>query len=418
MKMPTYVLLLGSVLFVRAWSLTLGETLVRVEAGHPWFRTRESTPMLAQARQQAAGARPPAEISLQLENALGTGGFSGARGIETTLQFSRALDWAEQRAARHEVAAALSESERLAWEETRRGLLAEAARRFIRVVGHQATLAAAREQTGLARQTLDDLQARAAQAGASPADLARAKLALTEAGLDAEHAEHELLSARQSLASLWGANAPDFDQAEADLTALTAVDGYDQLVAKLAGSPAQARLAAQVRWRLAQEKLAGTTAARGASRWSAGLRRNEATDDFGFVFGLGYAWPSAAPARAAATEARVERERAAAESEAALHEIRASLYELCQELNHARIEHDTARDEMQPAAREWLAGIEAGAAAGRYAGRDLLEARAAVFRSRQRQIHAAALYHATLVEIELLLTAPGRHAPLAGHTEP
>lgn len=418
MKFPTLVLLLSTTLSASAASLTLGETLARVEAGHPWFRTRSSSAALAQARQDAAGTRPPPEISLQFENALGTGEFRAVRGLETTLQFSRALDWAERRSARREVASALSEAEQLAWEENRRGLLAEAARRFIRVVGQQAALVASRERADLSRQTVEDLQARVAQAVATPADLARARLALSEANLAAEHAEHELTAARQNLASLWGATAPDFDHAEADFTTLPPVDSYEQLAARLTGTPAQARQAALARWRLAQEKLALTGAARGEPRWSAGLRRNEAVGDFGLVFGLDYAWPAAASARAGATEARVERERTAAEGEAARHEIRAALYELCQELNHARIEHHTARDEMLPAAREWLAGIEAGAAAGRYAGRDLLEARAALFSARQRQIHAAATYHATVVEIELLFTAPGRHLPFAGHIDP
>jgi cobalt-zinc-cadmium efflux system outer membrane protein len=418
MKNFALVLLLITPLSAAAATLTLGEALARVEAGHPWFRTRATAAALAQARQDAAGARPPAELSLQLENALGSGEFRAVRGLETTLQFSRALDWAERRTARREAAGALNESDQLAWEENRRGLLAESARRFILVVGRQAALAATREQADLARQTADDLQARATQAVATPADVARARLALTESNLAAEHAEHELAAARQNLASLWGATTPDFDQAVADFTTLPPVDSYEQLVAKLAGTPAQVRQAALVRWRQAQEKLALATAARGEPRWSAGIRRNEAAGDFGLVLGLGYGWPSAATARAGATEARAERERTAAEGEAALNELRAALYELCQELNHARIEHDSARDEMLPAAREWLAGIEAGAATGRYAGRDLLEARAALFGTRQRQIHAATAYHVTLVEIELLLTAPGRHTPFAGHVEP
>lgn len=416
MKISTSVVFLSLTLSASAAPLTLGEALARVEAGHPWFRTRESTVALARARQDAAAARPSGAISLQLENALGTGEFRAARGLETTLQFSRALDWADRRAARRETVGAHNEAERLAWEETRRGLLAEAARRFIRVAGQQAALAANREQAGLAGKTVDDLLARGART--TPADLARAKLLLTEANLAAEHAEHELLAARQNLASLWGADSADFDRAEADFLTLPPVEAYGQLAARLSHSPAQARQAALIRWRLAQEKLARATAARGESRWAAGLRRHEAAGDFGFVFGLDYAWPAAALTGAAAVEARAERERTAAEGEAALHELRAALYELCQELNHARIEHDTARDEMLPAAREWLAAVEAGSVAGRYSTRDLLEARTALFAARQRQIHAAAAYHATVVEIELLLTAPGRRMASATHREP
>lgn len=406
MKLSTLVLLFSTTLSVSAASLTLGEALARVEDGHPWLRTREAATRLTEARAAIAGAQPPPEVSLQLENALGTGELRGARSLETTLQFSRALDWAGRRAARLEVAGALGEADRLAWEERRRELLAEAARRFIRVAAAQTELTTTRELAELAEHTASAMQLRAEQAAVAPADLARARLARTEAALEAEHAEHLLLSARQSLATLWGAVAPDFDAVQADLAMLPAVDAYETLAARLSGTPAQARYAALGRWRLAQEKLTRTGTTRGEPRWAAGLRRVETSDDFGFVFGLSYAWPAPKLADAQAGEARAERERTAAEGETALLEARALLFELCQELNHARIEHDAARDEMVPTAQDWLAGIEAGAAAGRYGVRDLLEARAALYSARRRQTEAAAEFHTTLVAVEQLLGGP------------
>lgn len=406
MRIPLSVLFICTILSAPAAPLTLGEALARVEDGHPWLRTREAVTRQTEARTAIADAQPPPEVSLQLENALGTGELRGARSLETTLQFSRALDWSGRRAARREVAGALGEADRLAWEERRRELLAETARRFIRVAAAQAELTATRELSELAGRTAAALQARAEQAAVAPADLARARLARTEAELEAEHAEHLLLSARQSLATLWGAVAPDFDAVQADLAQLPAVDSYEALAACLGGTMAQARYAALGRWRLAQEKLARTGAARGEPRWAAGLRRVETSDDFGFVFGLSYAWPSPRLADAHAGEARAERERTAAEGETALLEARAVLFELCQELNHARIEHAAARDEMLPTAQAWLAGIEAGAAAGRYGVRDLLEARAALYSARRRQTEAAAEFHTTLVAVEQLLGGP------------
>ncbi|MDP3069292.1 MAG: TolC family protein, partial [Opitutaceae bacterium] len=237
-------------------------------------------------------------------------------------------------------------------------------------------------------------------------DTARARLALADATLESEHAEHLLLSARHSLASLWGAAAPDFDTARADLTTLPAAAPYETLIARLAATPAQARFAALARWRGAQERLARREAARGEARWSAGLRRVEATDNFGFVAGLSYALPNRAAGDAASAEARAERDRTVADGEAALHAVRATLFSLHQELGHARIAHDLARDELIPAATAWLAGLEPGLAAGRYQVRDQLEARAALSSARRRQVQAAADYHATLVEIEHLLAAP------------
>ena len=386
--------------------LTLADALARVEAGHPFLRTRDAESRLAAARSASAAARPAAEISLQLENALGTGALSAARSLETTLQLSRALDLADRRTARATVATARNDAEHLVWQERRRELHAEAACRFIRVVAAQAALTAAREFTALARSTVDTVAAQARAHVALPADTARARLALADATLESEHADHLLLSARQSLASLWGAATPDFDTALADLTTLPASAPYETLLARLTATPAQARYAALTRWRDAQERLARRESARGEVRWSAGLRRVESTDNFGFVFGLGYSLPNRASGEASASEARAERERTVADGEAALHAVRATLFSLYQELGHARLAHDTARDELIPAATAWLAAIDAGLAAGRYHARDQLEARAALFSARRRQVQAAADYHATLVEVEHLLAAP------------
>jgi len=386
--------------------LTLADALARVEAGHPFLRTRDAESRLAAARSASAAARPAAEISLQLENALGTGALSAARSLETTLQLSRALDLADRRSARATVATARNDAEHLAWEERRRELHAEAACRFIRVVAAQAALATARDAAALARRTTDAVTAQARAHVALPADTARARLALAEATLESEHTEHLLLSARHSLASLWGAPTPDFTHAIADLTTLPAAAPYETLVVRLNATPAPARYAALTRWRDAQERLARREAERGEVRWSAGLRRVEATDNFGFVFGLGYALPNRAAGAAHASEARAERDRTVAEGEAALHAVRATLFSLYQELGHARTAHATARDELIPVATAWLTALDAGLAVGRYHARDQLEAQAALLSARRRQVQAAADYHATLVELEHLLAAP------------
>jgi cobalt-zinc-cadmium efflux system outer membrane protein len=203
---------------------------------------------------------------------------------------------------------------------------------------------------------------------------------------------------------MWGAESADFDEVAADFSRLPAAGTYEQLAPRLASTPGQARVAAQLRWRLAQEKLAQTLSGRGETRWNAGLRRVEVSDDFGFVLGLDYAWPTGTE-RAHATEARVERARTEAEGAAALLEARSTLFALLQELNHARIEHDAARDEMLPAAEAWLAAVQTGAAAGRYGVRDTLEAQTAVFEARCRGLAAATEYHTTLVAIEQMLGA-------------
>lgn len=388
---------------VAAAPLTLPDALARVDAGHPWLRSRTTLISAAAARDDLASVAPPLEVSLQFENALGTGELRAARSLETTLQFSRALDQADRRTARRAVAHAQSDAERAEWEERRRVLLAETARRFVLVVAAQATHETATQQLALSQQTVATVQTRLAKAAANIGELARAKLAHTELAIAVEHAEHDLAAARQNLATLWGAPHADFTTATADLAELPAVASFDQLAERLSSAPQQTHFAALMRWRRAEESLALTQGARGERRWSAGLRRAESTDDFGFVLGFDYAWPTKQAPRAQAALARAEHDRVATDRESALLAARAMLFAHYQELGHAHVEYTATHAELLPAAREWIASIETGLAAGRYELRELLEARAALFTAQRRQTQAAADYHLTLVAIEQLL---------------
>ncbi len=386
--------------------LTLSEALARVETGHPWMRTREAQAQLAEARSALAAVRPTPEASIQFENGLGTGELRAFRSLETTLQLSRAIDWSIRRSARAAVATGLNEAERLEWEEKRRELLAETARRFIRVAAAAADVAASHEFAKLAADTEDDIRRRSEQTAATAADVARAQLTRVQADLEAEHAELQMSAARQALALLWGADHANFEGVQADLGTLPKLAEFDALALRLASTPGQARYAALGRWRLAQEKLARANAARGETRVGGGIRRVERTDDWGFVLGLNYAWPSRAQGDVQAAEARAERERAGAEGAASLIEAKALLFELVQEIKHAQIEHDAAQKELIPAAEAWLKAVRDGANTGRYAVRDLLEAQQALLGARQQLIRADAEYHKTLVEIERLIGAP------------
>lgn len=385
--------------------LTLPEALARVESGHPWMRSRDAQSRLAEARNAQAALRPTPEASLQFENGLGTGELRAFRGLETTLQVSQAMDWSANRSARAAVAAGLNEADRLEWEERRRELLAEAARRYIRIATIAADLNAAREVRALAQETETDIRNRANQAVATNADVARTQLSRVQADLAVEHAEQQLEAAKQALSILWGAVTPSFDSVQADLAALPAVADLNALTLRLAQTPGHARYAALGRWRLAEEKLARANAARGEARVGGGIRRVESTDDWGFVLGLNYAWPSRARGEAFAAEARAERDRIAVEGEAALLEGKAFLVELLQELRRARIERDAAEKGLLPAAESWLKTVKDGANSGRYAVRDLLEAQQAMLSARQQIIRADASYHQTVVEIERLIGA-------------
>src|SRR3546814_9519566 len=72
--------------------------------------------------------------------------------------------------------------------------------------------------------------ARWVEAARNPAsDLRAAEIALAEAELEVEDAEHELTSARMTLAASWGAIQPDFTAVTGDLRELPPVESFEVL---------------------------------------------------------------------------------------------------------------------------------------------------------------------------------------------
>jgi cobalt-zinc-cadmium efflux system outer membrane protein len=350
----------------------------------------------------ATKARPAGEASLTVEN-IGTGELSGIDALETTLSYGQTIQSSERVDARSLVAHELNEIDRLQWNERRRTLFAEATRRFIDVAASQADLAAAHEQVELAITIETTTRERFENAVGTPADVARAHHARVVAEIEAEHIEHTLLSARYGLSLLWNADTPDFETVAADLDSLPPVASYDTLAARLKEAPSQALFASITRLKRAEESLARTLGGRGLPGWTAGIRRLEAVDSWGLVFGLNYAWPESELSSARAAESKAQREFTEIESETALIEARQVLFELTQELGHARIEHEAAVNELIPAARSWLDDVEAGMSTARFAVREVLEAQTAVVEARRHKISAAAEYHRTLAAIETLL---------------
>lgn len=73
-------------------SLTLAQALEEAEARSPAVIAARARVEAAEARIRQAGFRSNPELSLEVENFLGTGELSGFRGIETTLAVNQRLD--------------------------------------------------------------------------------------------------------------------------------------------------------------------------------------------------------------------------------------------------------------------------------------------------------------------------------------
>jgi cobalt-zinc-cadmium efflux system outer membrane protein len=390
--------------------LRLDEAVARSLAGHPALQAETAELRAAQARAQREALPTPYTVGGEVENVAGTGSVSGFKSAETTLRVGRVLELGGKRAAREALGAAEISQQQNQANAARIQLASKTATRFIEVVADQERLAFAQQRVALAQRTRREVASWVAAARNPESDLHAAEIAVAEAELEREHAEHELASARMTLASSWGSFTPDFESAAGDFDTLPEPEPFEALVAKLPMTPEQ-RAALLEADTIAARRRVAEASAKPDVNVSLGVRRLEALDDQGLVMSVSV--PLGSRKRSAFSVAEADAQLAAvnARRDAQRYERHQALFEKYQELGHARLEAETLRKSMVPKAEQALAFTRRGFGEGRFSFVALAQAQKTLFDLRARGVEATARYHALLVEVESLTASAQDIAP-------
>jgi cobalt-zinc-cadmium efflux system outer membrane protein len=377
-------------------------------------RTLEHSPVLdifpyreraADARILQAGLRPNPELSIEVENFAGSGSFSGTDSAQVTLALSQTIELGGKREERTLLAEMNRELIGVDYDVARLDVLAEAARRFIHVARDQSLLDLARRRNRLAIRALRVAEQRVESGRSSPVEASQARIERARAGVDEEHAEHELASARVRLAASWGEMDPDFPRVNAALFQFPEVPRFDTLRAQLDRAPALERYLTVERVRAAAVRLAEARGRQDA-RVGLGVRHLEDTGDRALMlqFTMPLPFPDRNQGNAAA--ARAERQMTNAERRQTRIAIYAALFELYQELQHAHTEATVLHDVALPEAEQVMEQFQTGYQAGRFSYLELVEGRRQRLGVEHAAIEAAAEFHTLLLELERLTGQP------------
>lgn len=265
-----------------AADLTLNDALIRVADSHPDLRLFGARSDVLAAERDRDALRPALIAGASVENALGSGESSGLRSAELTLTLASVLERGGKLDARRILAQQRIDALAVERETRRLDLLAEVARRYLAAVAAQKQREIAQLDIAQRQRTVVGARQRL-QAGASPESVVlTAQAALARAELDRARAEQRLVAARQHLAALWGERDPDFEVVARDPLKLPAIDDFSALAALVQSTPELAQFADEQRIREARLQLARSSGAADLD-WQVGVRRSQATDDFGLV---------------------------------------------------------------------------------------------------------------------------------------
>ena len=390
-----------------------GASLSRISYEQAIFQSLQQHPDLAgydfrlisaeaQAEQAAVGPRPA--LGLEIEDVAGTGDFSGVESAQTTLGVSWLLqcDVIDKRvqAARSKVSLIGTQQQIAALD-----VAADSARYFLQALAQQERLALAEQAVIQAQKGLADIKHHVRAGKLPQAEASRATAEVERRSLAAEDVEHEYAIAKHQLAAQWGARAPTFSSLEGSLSIQVPRVDVANLRRQVRENPNLAIFLN--RERIADAEIALARAEAGIQwRIEAGIRRLEATDDYGFVAGvaipLGRRDRNAA--RVAALQANQHQYRAEREAEEIALETR--VYVMAEQLKHSRHVADAMVERIIPSMEQALSDTQHAYLQGKYSYYELASAQQDLIDARLSHLEAQYTAYLYLIEIERLTGLP------------
>ncbi|WP_349571215.1 TolC family protein [Azotobacter salinestris] len=381
--------------------LALDDAFARVAATHPELRLFDSRGAVLAAERERAALRPALVAGATLENAFGTDEARGLQGAELTLTLASVLERGGKLDARQALARSHIDALAVEREVRRLDLLAEVARRYLAMVAARRQGEIAEQDIVQRRRTLAGARQRL-QAGASPESVVlTAEAALARAELEKARAQQRFGAARQYLAALWGEREPQFEVVAADPAVLPEIADFAALSALLERTPELNQFVGQRRIREARLQLARSQASADLS-WQAGLRRLEASDDFGMVGTLSL--PLGAERRAAPEIRAAEAELGALEIEREARELslHSTLAEAHGRYRAAQLEVRRLQDEVIPLLSRAESAAERAYRGGAISYLEWAQLQSERTAARRQQLDAALDAQRSLIEIQRL----------------
>ena len=390
-------------------SLELEEAMRRTLAHNPNLLAFGYQIQAQRGRQTQSGIRPAPELGVEVENALGTGVASGVGGAETTLS----LGWVLERGKRegYIAAARAGVSVLEAQAEIRRlDAVALTALLFLDNLEFQERYAISQQAVAAAEQMVAVVEQRVESGRAAASDLARARVELARVRLHCADMEHDLTNVRHRLATQWGKVHPDFERVSGNWEKLPEPGSFATLTEQLDRFPDLTAYMSRRRLREAELRLARSQS-RPDWRVSAGIRRLELVDDYGFRAGVTIPLNAGNRSRGRVEEAQANLAQVDAERAATRLQVEAQLFAIHHEMEHSVIRARMLRDEVLPRLQEAAGQARLGAEAGRYSYFELQRLETELLFTRSDLVQAAVGARRQQIEIERLTGAVMPPAP-------
>jgi cobalt-zinc-cadmium efflux system outer membrane protein len=329
----------------------------------------------------------------------GTGAIKGFDSAETTVAVSQEFELGGKRRQRTAVAEAETAVSRAEQEVRLRAVLFETRRAALAVQSAQEKARFAEEALALIREIEGVALAREEAGKVTVLETDRARAETLKATIEVEARQAEQRDAVRELALLWGETEPSFDAVSGPFdTGSLALPPLDTLLARVASNPEL--MAALAQTRTYEARIGVERAARMPNlEVSAGVRRFEDGNDFGFVVGAGIELPFYTRNRNGVRAAEADAEAARLDATAARIRIEGHIRHLYARLETLAVKNDRLKTSVIPAADRTLGRVREAHKLGKAGYLEVLEARRTLVDARYQIIETTTEYHSMSIEL-------------------
>ena len=383
-------------------ALRLGDAVAKARLQAPALQGADAAVRAAEANVQLSGLRPNPTLSVEAENVMGSGRYTGFGGGEKTVSFSIPLELCGKRQARVGVARAESIAAGIGAKASQADLTLQVTEAFVSLAASERHAQIAKTSHELAERAFHAARERVRAGKASPIEEQRADVLRINAEVRLGKAVRAVELARSNVVRLTGVAkpfaiaSPWFEHVERSDVPAASGAGLAIVAADAEVAAAAARIVAARSDRVPDVTL------------TAGMRRFGETSDKAAVIGLSIPLPLFNPGTAVLSRTRAEYDRAVATRRAAGLAFDQSMEQANAEVADAVEAARAANGPALAAAEEAARIARLGYREGKFPQLELIEAERSLAETRQASVDALTALH----------TARARLARLQGSTSP
>lgn len=218
-----------------AQSITIEDALAQAFTENPEFAAAQWNTGIAQGARTQAGLIPNPELSWSIED-------TRSESRITSIQVSQSIELGGKRGARIDVSERNQDAVAIDLERKKNTLRAEVIQAFYSALRAQEGLQLSTQSLDLASRGLQVVEGRVKAGKASPIEISRAQVQLSEIQLELNRARLNRSNAYKQLALITGATTPNFEHVEGDLERLPYLPSQGEMLARITDT-ADVRLA-------------------------------------------------------------------------------------------------------------------------------------------------------------------------------